>query len=196
MTELSDGSYDAVRSDIERTRQRVVIGPWAEPHLPRLAYFAIAAAAVLIVGAVGLSHDRQSQFAGRPVGSSLQVRQVWSNNDEVAFTIRREHDRRCRSLLAGRDLRSARPSGLQLERDDDRGPACRHADPRRPGRRRTGHRRSQHDIHRHPRQLHRVDDRVARDADRGRPGDQPVDRRQGRLLRDPGPHTTAAVRTP
>jgi hypothetical protein len=52
-TDLPDRSYDAVRSDIERTRQRVVIGPWREPRVSNLARLAIAAAAVLVVAVVG-----------------------------------------------------------------------------------------------------------------------------------------------
>jgi hypothetical protein len=51
--DLPDRSYDAVRSDIERTRQRTVIGPWREPRMSNLARFAIAAAAVLVVAVVG-----------------------------------------------------------------------------------------------------------------------------------------------
>ena len=44
-TELPDRAYDAVRAHIERTRQRVVIGPWREPPMPTIARFAVAAAA-------------------------------------------------------------------------------------------------------------------------------------------------------
>ena len=46
-TDLSDRSYDAVRSHIDRTRQRVVFGPWREPRMSNLARLAIAAAAVV-----------------------------------------------------------------------------------------------------------------------------------------------------
>ena len=52
-TDLADRSYDAVRSRIDRTRQRVVIGPWREPRMSNIARFAIAAAAVLVVAVVG-----------------------------------------------------------------------------------------------------------------------------------------------
>jgi hypothetical protein len=51
--ELADRSYDAVRSQIDRTRQRAVIGPWEEPRMSNFARLAIAAAAVLVVGVVG-----------------------------------------------------------------------------------------------------------------------------------------------
>ena len=48
-TELPDRAYDAVRETIDRTRQRVVVGPWREPRSSTLAGFAMAVAAVLIV---------------------------------------------------------------------------------------------------------------------------------------------------
>ena len=49
-TELPDRAFDAVRRDIHHTRQRVVIGPWREPHMSIFARVAIAAAAVVAVG--------------------------------------------------------------------------------------------------------------------------------------------------
>jgi hypothetical protein len=52
-TDLADRTYDAVRSDIERTRQRVAIGPWREPRMNNITRIAIAAAAVLVVAVVG-----------------------------------------------------------------------------------------------------------------------------------------------
>jgi hypothetical protein len=51
ITELPDRAFDAVRGDIHRTRQRVVVGPWKEPSLSGLARLAVAAAIVLVVGA-------------------------------------------------------------------------------------------------------------------------------------------------
>ena len=54
-TELPDRAYDAVRTHIERTRQRVVIGPWKEPRMSNLARLALAAAAVLVVSVVGIN---------------------------------------------------------------------------------------------------------------------------------------------
>jgi hypothetical protein len=48
-TNLPDRSFDAVRRDIHRTRQRVVIGPWREPDMTSLAKVAIAAAAVVAI---------------------------------------------------------------------------------------------------------------------------------------------------
>jgi hypothetical protein len=52
-TDLPDRTYDAVRSHIDRTRQRVVIGHWREPRMSNYARLAIAAAAVLVVAVVG-----------------------------------------------------------------------------------------------------------------------------------------------
>lgn len=52
-TDLADRTYDAVRAEIDRTRQRVVIGPWREPRMNNIAKIAIAAAAVLVVAVVG-----------------------------------------------------------------------------------------------------------------------------------------------
>jgi hypothetical protein len=46
---LPDRAFDAVRRDIHRTRQRVVIGPWREPDMSSLTRVAIAAAAVLAI---------------------------------------------------------------------------------------------------------------------------------------------------
>ena len=47
--ELPDRAFDAVRGEIHRTRQRVVIGPWREPQMSNLAKVALAAAAVIAV---------------------------------------------------------------------------------------------------------------------------------------------------
>jgi hypothetical protein len=53
VTELPERVYDAVRSDIDRTHQRVVIGSWRTPDMNTFAKFAIAAAAALVVALVG-----------------------------------------------------------------------------------------------------------------------------------------------
>jgi hypothetical protein len=53
VTELPERAYDVVRSDIDRTHQRVVIGPWRTPDMNTFAKFAMAAAAVLVVAFVG-----------------------------------------------------------------------------------------------------------------------------------------------
>jgi hypothetical protein len=49
-TDLPDRVFDVVRHDIQRTRQRVVIGPWRQPKMNMFARVAIAAAAVVAVG--------------------------------------------------------------------------------------------------------------------------------------------------
>lgn len=66
-TELPARTYDAVRDHIERTRQRVVIGPWREPDMSNIARIAVAAAAVLVV-AVGASQimPREGGSGGEP----------------------------------------------------------------------------------------------------------------------------------
>jgi hypothetical protein len=53
VTALPERFYDAIRSDIDRTQQRVVIGPWRTPDMNTFAKFAMAAAAVLVVALVG-----------------------------------------------------------------------------------------------------------------------------------------------
>ena len=53
VTELPERAYHAVRSEIDRTHQRVVIGPWRTPDMNTFAKFAMAAAAVLVVALVG-----------------------------------------------------------------------------------------------------------------------------------------------
>jgi hypothetical protein len=52
-TELPDRAYDEVRNRIDRTRQRVVIGPWRTLEMPTLAKAAIAAAAVVVAVMIG-----------------------------------------------------------------------------------------------------------------------------------------------
>ncbi len=49
--DLPDRAFDALRSDIHRTRQRLVLGPWREPEVPLVARaLPVAAAIVLLVG--------------------------------------------------------------------------------------------------------------------------------------------------
>lgn len=54
-TDLPDRAYDAIRSDIERTRQRVVIGPWRPTFMNTYVKLAIAAAAVVVVAVIGFN---------------------------------------------------------------------------------------------------------------------------------------------
>jgi hypothetical protein len=63
LTELPDRAYDAVRAEIDRTRQRVVFGPWREPRMSNFSRFAIAAVAIVAVVAVGV------QLMPRPGGN-------------------------------------------------------------------------------------------------------------------------------
>jgi hypothetical protein len=55
MNELPDAVYDAVRSEIEQTRQRVVIGPWRIPNMNNYSRFALAGAAVLVIAFAGVN---------------------------------------------------------------------------------------------------------------------------------------------
>ncbi len=60
--ELQDQVYDAVRSEIDQTRQRTFIGPWRTPIMNKLVTIGLAAAtvAVLVVVVIG------SQLFGSP----------------------------------------------------------------------------------------------------------------------------------
>lgn len=58
--ELSDRVYDAVRAEIEQTRQRAVIGPWRTPSMNRFVTFGLGAAAVVLALVVG------AQLLGSP----------------------------------------------------------------------------------------------------------------------------------
>jgi hypothetical protein len=48
-TQLPDRTYDAVRAEIEHTRQRVVLGPWRNPEMSMLLRSALVAAAVIVL---------------------------------------------------------------------------------------------------------------------------------------------------
>jgi hypothetical protein len=64
--ELSDRAYDAVRAEIDHTRQRALIGPWRVPTLNNYARYAIAAAAVLLVAVIGINLIPRSSGVGEP----------------------------------------------------------------------------------------------------------------------------------
>jgi hypothetical protein len=68
VSDLPDRVFDAVRSDIHRTRQRVVIGPWREPHMLTPIRLSIAAAIVLIGGGIAWS-----QLGALPAGPGDQT---------------------------------------------------------------------------------------------------------------------------
>lgn len=66
ITELPDRSYDVVRAAIEDTRQRVVIGPWREEQMTRLAIFGVAVAAVVLVAVVAINFLPRGGGIGGP----------------------------------------------------------------------------------------------------------------------------------
>ena len=65
-TELADQVYDAVRSTVERRRQRVFIGPWRFPDMNKLVPIGLGAAAVVGVLFLG---SRQLGPPSGPGGS-------------------------------------------------------------------------------------------------------------------------------
>ncbi len=54
-TDLADRAYESVRAEIERTHQRVVIGPWREPRMNGIMKTVLAIAAVVVIGFVGIN---------------------------------------------------------------------------------------------------------------------------------------------
>src|SRR6476469_8400151 len=62
-TELADQVYDAVRSSVERKRQRVVFGPWRTPFMNKLIPIGLGAAAVIVIALVG------ARWLGTPAAS-------------------------------------------------------------------------------------------------------------------------------
>ncbi len=67
-TDLPDRTYEAVRADIDRTRQPVVIGPWRFVGIRGIAAVAVAAGA-LVVTLVGISMLPASSGVGGPAAS-------------------------------------------------------------------------------------------------------------------------------
>ena len=59
-TQLPDASFDAVRDRTDRTRQRVIFGPWRVPTVSKLVPIGLGAAAVIAVLFLG------SRFIGSP----------------------------------------------------------------------------------------------------------------------------------
>lgn len=64
--ELPGRAFDAVRRDIHRTRQRVVIGPWREPRMSTLSRVALAAAVVVAVGIAWINLAPPGGPGGQP----------------------------------------------------------------------------------------------------------------------------------
>jgi hypothetical protein len=67
--ELPDRVFDAVRSDIHRTRQRLVLGPWQEPDARMLARALPVAAAILLVVCLGILNVLVLGPGGGPTAS-------------------------------------------------------------------------------------------------------------------------------
>jgi hypothetical protein len=61
--QLDDQVYDVVRAEIDRERQRVVIGPWRVPTVSKLLPIGLGAAAVIAVVFIG------SRFIGSPTSN-------------------------------------------------------------------------------------------------------------------------------
>jgi hypothetical protein len=68
--QLADRSYDAVRSQIDNTRQRVVIGPWRLPDMSNYARYAIAGVIVLALAFVGINLLPKQQVGVGTPGAS------------------------------------------------------------------------------------------------------------------------------
>jgi len=69
--ELPDRAYDAVRSQIDSTRQRVVIGPWRTPDMNLFSKLPIVLAAVVVAAVVGIGFlPLASDPTGVPAASS------------------------------------------------------------------------------------------------------------------------------
>lgn len=64
--QLSDRAYDAVRSEIDKTSQRVVIGPWRIPTLNNFARYGIAAAAIVVVAVLVFQLSPKTGQVGGP----------------------------------------------------------------------------------------------------------------------------------
>jgi hypothetical protein len=63
--QLPDQVYDAVRSEIEQQRQRVVIGPWRMPNMNKLVPIGLVAAAAVVALVVG------TRLLGPPASSGV-----------------------------------------------------------------------------------------------------------------------------
>ncbi len=69
-TQVTERSYDEVRSQIERIPQRIAIGPWRMPDMSSYKRYAIAGAVVLALALVGVNLlPRQQPSVGTPSSS-------------------------------------------------------------------------------------------------------------------------------
>src|SRR5262245_55124562 len=72
ITQLADRAYDAVRSDIERTPQQAVIGPWRLPPMITITRVAALAAAVAIAAiAISVSIPNTGPQLGAPAATPI-----------------------------------------------------------------------------------------------------------------------------
>jgi len=73
-TDLPDRTYFAIRSGIERKRQRTPIGPWRLPDMNTYLKLAVAAAAVVVVAVVGINLlPAQNGQTGGPAATASSV---------------------------------------------------------------------------------------------------------------------------
>lgn len=72
---LPDATFDLVRRDIHRTRQRVVVGPWTQPRAADLSRYAALAAVVVVAIAAGafLLLPNPSGIFGAPSPTPLRT---------------------------------------------------------------------------------------------------------------------------
>ena len=89
--ELPDPVYDAVRADIEQTRQRAVIGPWRIPDMNKLVPIGLGAAAVVVAGR--RRHPAAAAPAAGGAGSEPSVRAVEPTPAPSATPRRRRRNR-------------------------------------------------------------------------------------------------------
>ena len=63
--QLDDQIYDAVRAEIDRKRQRVVIGPWRVPTMSKFLTIGLGAAAVIAVLFLGRADELRRRIPPR-----------------------------------------------------------------------------------------------------------------------------------
>jgi hypothetical protein len=83
LVELPDRTYDAVRRDIHRTRQRTVIGPWKEPTVTTLSRLAIAAAVLVAVGIAWINFGPQANIGPPNASPSPSPALISGDNREL-----------------------------------------------------------------------------------------------------------------
>lgn len=83
LVELPDRTYDAVRRDIHRTRQRAVLGLWKEPSMSALTRLAIAAAVLVAVGVAWVNLGPQSNVGPPNASPSPSPALISGDNREL-----------------------------------------------------------------------------------------------------------------